>query len=113
MHELALIESMIDIVLEEMPRHSLTQVESITLRIGEMRQYVPEALNFGFECLSKDTPLEGAKLFIEKVPTKGYCALCDKNFTLRNFFDKCPTCKETISQIISGKELELVSFEGS
>ncbi len=113
MHELALIESVMETVLEEMKRNNLSRVESITLRIGKMRQYVPDALTFGLECLSKDTPLEGAKLIIEEIPIKGHCSKCNREFIFKNMLDNtCPSCGEITSRITSGKELELVEFEG-
>ena len=112
MHELSIIESIINIILEEMPKHNITKVESISLKIGEMRQVIPEALHFGFECLSKDTPLEGAELIIEITTIKGHCYRCNHEFIMKNWLDSCPNCGENSIAIISGKELEIVEFEG-
>ena len=72
MHEVSLIQSINEAVMAEMPKHNITKIESITLRIGEMRQVIPDTLIFAFEILSKDTPLEGAKLIVENIPTKSY-----------------------------------------
>lgn len=113
MHELSIVESIIEIIISEMPRHNLTKIESISLRIGEMRQVVPDALHFGFECLSKDTPLEGAKLNIENIPIKGCCNQCNHEFILENWLESCPNCHSNEIEIISGKELEIAEFEGS
>lgn len=113
MHELSLIENIIEIVLAEMPKHSLSRVENIALRVGQMRQVVPEALLFGFEVLSKGTVLEGAKLTIEHVPVKGCCRQCGHNFILKDWLIGCPDCEAAEFEIISGKELEIVEFEGS
>jgi len=113
MHEVSLIENVIKIVVAEMPKYNITRVETITLRIGEMSQVVPDALVFGFEVLSKGTALEGARLIIENVPTKGCCKGCGKEFVIGDLFDVCPECGETNIEIISGKELEIVEFEGS
>lgn len=113
MHELSLIEGIIDIILAELPKHSITKVENISLRIGEMRQVVPDALHFAFECLSKDTPLEGAELRIENVPIKSKCAQCGHEFVQKNWFGNCPKCQSTKIEIVSGKELEIAEFEGS
>ncbi|MBN1350437.1 hydrogenase maturation nickel metallochaperone HypA [candidate division KSB1 bacterium] len=112
MHELSLIANIIDIVREEMPRHNLKKIQRITLRIGEMRQVVPEALHFGFECLSKDTPLEGAELKIENVPLTGFCNQCNKKSAITDWFQACPVCQTGALEIVSGKELEIAEFEG-
>lgn len=113
MHELSLVENIIEIILAEMLKHNLTKIESISLRIGEMRQVVPDAMHFGFECLSKDTPLEGAKLNIEHIPTKAHCNHCNQDFIVENWLASCPSCHSNDIEIISGKELEIAEFEGS
>lgn len=113
MHELSIIESIIEIIIAEMPKHKLTRVEKISLRIGDMRQVVPDALLFGFECLSKNTPLEGAVLSIENVPIRARCNACQTEFQLNNWFQGCTKCNASEVEIISGKELEIAEFEGS
>lgn len=113
MHELSIVQNIIDIILTELPKHNLTKVESISLRIGAMRQVVPEALYFGFECLSKNTPLEGAKVMIENIPIKGRCHQCQSEFILESWLDNCQNCGQSQIQIISGKELEIAEFEGT
>jgi len=113
MHELSIVQNIIEIVLAELPKHNLTKVESISLRIGEMRQVVPDALYFGFECLSKNTPLEGAEVKIENIPIKGKCRHCQHEFILENWLESCKKCGENHVEIISGKELEIAEFEGS
>jgi len=113
MHELSIVQNIIEIILAELPKHNLTKVESISLRIGAMRQVVPEALCFGFECLSKNTPLEGAKVLIETIPIKGRCRQCHDEFILENWLESCKNCGQNHIEIISGKELEVAEFEGS
>ena len=113
MHEIALVESIIDIVSTEMKKHNITKVETIKLRIGEMSHVMPDALIFGFDVLSKETSLEGARLIIETVPTKGQCRDCNTEFTIKDVIDICPKCGGTSYDIIYGKELEIAEFEGS
>lgn len=113
MHELSIVQSIIDIILTELPKHNLTKVESISLRIGAMRQVVPEALYFGFECLSKNTPLEGARVLIENIPVRGRCRQCQSEFILDSWLDNCKSCGQSQIEIISGKELEIAEFEGT
>ncbi|MCI0494622.1 hydrogenase maturation nickel metallochaperone HypA, partial [candidate division KSB1 bacterium] len=93
------------------PKHNITRVKSISLRIGRMRQIVPNALFFAFECLSKDTPLEGAEVKIEDIPIKGRCRNCDHEFILENWQENCESCGESQVDIIAGKELEIAEFE--
>jgi hydrogenase nickel incorporation protein HypA/HybF len=112
MHEIAIVESIIDIVSSEMKKHNMTRVETIKLKIGEMSHIMPDALTFGFDISSKGTPLEGAKLIIETVPIRGQCKDCDTEFTIKDMIDTCPKCGGISFKIISGKELEIVEFVG-
>lgn len=112
MHEIAIVESIIDIISTEMKKHNMTKVDTIKLRIGEMSHVMSDALTFSFGISSKGTPLDGAKLIIETVPTKGRCKGCGTEFTVKNTFDICPECDGISYEIISGKELEIVEFDG-
>ena len=107
MHEISLIESIIEIITAEMPKHNITRVEAIKLKIGEMRQVIPDTLLFGFQVLSKGTPLEGAELIVENVPTKGHCKICDQDFAMEDWFSNCPECGKAEYDIISGRELRV------
>ena len=113
MHEISIVESIIEIVIAEIPKHGITNVESIKLAIGEMQQIVPDTLIFAFDVLSKDTPLEGAKLIIESVPIKGHCKACLQDFLIEDWGGKCTQCGKTDIEIISGKDLNIVGLEGS
>jgi hydrogenase nickel incorporation protein HypA/HybF len=113
MHEISLVENIIEIITTEMPKHGISTVETITLKIGDMQHVVPDALTFGFEIVSKDTPLEGAELIIENVPAKARCKTCGSEFVVEDWWDNCPKCDSVEIEIISGKELEIVEFEGA
>lgn len=112
MHEVSLIENVIEIVMAEMPKHGITKVENITLRIGQMSMVMSDALIFAFEVLSKGTPLENATLSIESVPTEGRCRGCGEEFIIKDWPTDCPKCGGTDIELISGKELEIAEFEG-
>lgn len=113
MHEISLVESIIKIVMAELPEYNITKVEAITLKIGAMRQVARDALLFAFDILSKDTPLEGAELIIERIPVKGHCKACNQDFVMEDWINICPQCDGMDIGIISGKELQIVGFEGS
>ncbi|HGE73112.1 TPA: hydrogenase maturation nickel metallochaperone HypA [Candidatus Poribacteria bacterium] len=112
MHEISLIESIIDIVLSEMSKNNITKVSSISLKIGKMLQVMEETLRFGFEIMSQNTPLEGAEIIIENTPVIGRCKNCGNEFQIDDWFDSCPNCHQMCVEIISGKEMEIISFEG-
>jgi hydrogenase nickel incorporation protein HypA/HybF len=63
-HELALIESLIDTVEEQVKD---ARVWTVCLEVGRQACAAPEALKFCFEVCTRGTSLEGAKLEVVEV----------------------------------------------
>ncbi|MBN1576047.1 MAG: hydrogenase maturation nickel metallochaperone HypA [Chitinispirillaceae bacterium] len=112
MHELSIVEGLIDIIRETAQTHGLNRVEKVTLRIGAMRQIVPDALNFAFEVLGKGTIAEGAEVVITVVPTKARCGECGSEFTVDDCCFICTSCGSGGVVVTEGKELYIDSIEG-
>ncbi len=55
MHEFAITQSMLELVLEQAKEAGTKKVEKINLIIGEMSGYVEESVRFYFDFLSKGT----------------------------------------------------------
>jgi hydrogenase nickel incorporation protein HypA/HybF len=113
MHELSIAQNIADIVLEQMRIHNLSKVESVMLRIGALRGIAVDSLHFGFDVTVRETPMEGAKLVVEMVPIHGRCLTCKQEFIMDNWFGDCPFCSNLTVEITSGKELEIISIEGT
>jgi hydrogenase nickel incorporation protein HypA/HybF len=64
-HELALVESLVDLVAE---RTVGRRVVAVHLRVGDWSGVVAEALEFCFDVVIADGPLAGASLVVERVP---------------------------------------------
>jgi len=111
MHELAITQSMLDIVLEQAEKAGAREVGKINLVIGEMTGVVDECVQFYFDFLSKGTSAEGAALSFTKVPTTARCRGCDKAFELKEFDWACPYCQGNDMEIVAGKELFVESIE--
>ena len=112
MHELAIAESLMEIVLEEGRRHNLQKVTLIRLQIGAMAAVVPEALAFSFEMVSQNTIASGAVLEIEALPVVARCSACEVNFEVENQVFLCARCGQPTLELISGRELSMVNMEG-
>jgi len=63
MHELAIAESIMDIALKAKVDKHLDSIRAVGVRIGVMTDIVPEALEFGFDIIVKDTALDGCCLW--------------------------------------------------
>lgn len=111
MHELAITQSLFDIVLEQADKAGADKVEKINLVIGEMTGVVSDCVQFYFEFISKGTPAEGAALSFTMVPPKARCRGCDKLFELKEFDWTCPYCGDNRLEIVAGKELFVESIE--
>jgi hydrogenase nickel incorporation protein HypA/HybF len=111
MHEMGIAQSILDIVEQEMARHGATKLTTIRLVVGEFTAVVPESLTFCFEVLTKDTPFEGVKLEMEKVPLTGKCTVCETEFVVQDYQFICPHCGSNQVETLSGKELFVKEIE--
>ncbi|MBV9690589.1 MAG: hydrogenase maturation nickel metallochaperone HypA [Ktedonobacteraceae bacterium] len=112
MHELAIAQSIVDVVETWATECNAARVKSVQLQIGEASGVVTDSLSFCFEMLTSFDPvLAGAQLSIDVLPHRARCRHCAKEFTITNFVARCPTCDEWTNEIISGTELEIVDME--
>ena len=65
MHELAITESLVDLVVE---RTAGRRVVAVNVRVGDRSGVVPDAMSFCFDVVAAETPLAGAALVIEECP---------------------------------------------
>jgi hydrogenase nickel incorporation protein HypA/HybF len=112
MHELAIAQSIVDVVGTWATECNAARVKSVRLQIGEASGVVTDSLSFCFEMLTSFDPvLAGAQLSIDVLPHRARCRHCAKEFAIANFVARCPTCDEWTSEIISGTELQILDME--
>lgn len=115
MHELAIAQSLLAIIEDEMAKHDKKQLISVKVRHGRLSAVVPEALETGFECLTADTALAGTKLVLEEIPVVLRCRACGREFTPEvpaAAFAPCPACGEELGHtVLSGRELYIEYLE--
>ena len=112
MHEMGIAMQIIDIAKASIPESMKgVRIEKVNLQIGKLSAVVPTSLTFCFEIAAKDTPLDGAELNIEEVPVKAKCKQCGKEWTISNPAFNCIKCDSGDIDILSGRELDIVSLE--
>lgn len=112
MHEMSITVSILDIVRDQMVKSGVEKLKSIKILVGAMTAVEPESLRFCFKACTDGSPLEGAVLEIETVPLAGRCSDCNKVFRLEQYFSSvCPHCGGTAADLVSGRELDIVSME--
>jgi hydrogenase nickel incorporation protein HypA/HybF len=111
MHEMSIAQNMVDIIEDEMRRHNAKVLRSIHVNVGRFSSIVPDALSFCFEIMTKDTHLDGAKLFIDVIPLMGRCRSCKSQFEIIDYSFFCPFCGGLKIDTISGQDLTVVEIE--
>ena len=98
MHELSIVESVVDAVTETAARYPGAQVKSVKLRVGVLAAVVRESLEFCWELATVGTPLAGAALVVNSVPIVLHCAACGQDAEIDGVQSfRCPNCGELAS----------------
>ncbi|MCB1540559.1 MAG: hydrogenase maturation nickel metallochaperone HypA [Rhodoblastus sp.] len=111
MHEMALTESIVDILQEEARRRAFSRVKLVRLEIGALSHVDPHALAFCFDAVSRDTIADGAKLDIMRAPGQGWCFDCEKTTPLAERHGACALCGGRRVQMTGGDEMRVKEME--
>ncbi|MDB6022659.1 MAG: hypA [Pedosphaera sp.] len=76
MHELSIVASIVESVLEFVEAHQVKRVLLVRLAVGELTRLEPEQLHFCYASVTSQNALAGSKLAIESVPAKVSCPHC-------------------------------------
>ena len=64
----------------------------VQVKVGHLRQVVPDALEFAFELCAQGTAAEGATLELEEVPVAVVCRACGAESEPDGFPLACAAC---------------------
>ena len=135
MHELSISSAIVDTALGHADGRRVTRVD---VRVGALRQVVPESLEFYFGIVSRDTACADAALELELVGAWMRCGVCDHEWdpapepvesgastaarlgyasqgheqsawVVPQF--RCPACEGAGAEVVRGAELEVESIE--
>ncbi|MGI8459648.1 MAG: hydrogenase maturation nickel metallochaperone HypA [Propionibacteriaceae bacterium] len=107
MHELAIMQSVVDLVVE---RTAGRPVAAVRLEIGRLSGVVPDAMDFCFELIVAGTPLDGSTLQITETPGRAACRTCGDRFEVDDLILLCP-CGSADVAVVAGRELLVTSVE--
>jgi hydrogenase nickel incorporation protein HypA/HybF len=112
-HELSIMGSILDIVLQHADKNGARKVTRINLRIGQLSDIIPDWAQTYFDMLSKDTIADGALLDIEHVPVKVKCRDCGHEHTFKDkkWAFTCVKCESTEIELLEGREFSVTSIE--
>jgi hydrogenase nickel incorporation protein HypA/HybF len=107
-HELSLADAIVTIARDHARGRRVTKVE---VKVGHLRQVVPDALEFAFELVARGTEVEGATLETEQIPARVDCARCGSETRADGFPLVCRSCGNVDVDIVAGNELFVESLE--
>jgi hydrogenase nickel incorporation protein HypA/HybF len=110
-HELAITQNILDIVLNEAKAAQANKVTKVNLVIGELSGIVSDCVQFYFDFLKKGNATEEAALDFKLVPAELRCRDCSTAFKPADSAWICPNCKGTNLDVISGRECYVASIE--
>ncbi len=108
MHELSLSSAIVNTVVKHARGRRVTVVN---LRVGKMRQVVPDTLEFYFEFVARGTVCEGARLEQEVIDARLRCKECGHQWEIEIPAFRCPQCTGSDVQIASGDEFEVEAID--
>jgi hydrogenase nickel incorporation protein HypA/HybF len=108
MHELSLSSAIVNTAVKHADGR---RVAVVTLRVGRLRQVIPETLDFYFEFVARDTLCEGASLEQAVVDAVLRCRPCAYEWAIEIPAFRCPRCGGSEVEIASGDEFEIESIE--
>ena len=113
MHEASIAMAAIEQAVEAARQHGATRITRVELRVGALRQVVPEAMKLAFEACAIGTPAEGAKLDLQEESVVARCRPCGRQFEpdLQAISFACPQCGRADAELLAGNEIILTSVE--
>jgi hydrogenase nickel incorporation protein HypA/HybF len=122
MHEFSIAASLVEKLSEFERANPDKKIHEIRLAIGELSHIEHEQLRFCYDSITKETPLEGSVLKIDKTEALVECPHCSYHGRPKYWDDilagapvvtfLCPACGKTVEET-QGKECEIKSIKFS
>jgi hydrogenase nickel incorporation protein HypA/HybF len=107
-HELSLSSAIVNTAVKHANGRAVTQVN---LRVGRLRQVIPETLEFYFEFVARGTLCAGAELEQELIEARLRCNRCRHEWDIEIPAFRCPACRGGDVTVACGNEFEIESIE--
>jgi len=111
MHELPVVQSLLELTLDHAARHNARRVVALNLVIGQLSSIVDDCIQFYWDILTKDTIAAGARLNFERISARFHCRDCGAEFAFDESSLICPQCNGFHVDLIQGDEFRLESID--
>jgi hydrogenase nickel incorporation protein HypA/HybF len=111
MHELSLCEAIAGLVRSHAEgRH----VDVVRVRIGSLRQVVPESLSFCWTLIRESADMPDAELELECITAEVKCRSCGEHSEITSAWSIwCPQCDSSDVEVLRGNEFLVTSLDVS
>jgi hydrogenase nickel incorporation protein HypA/HybF len=113
-HELALLQSIVSVVLKHSEEAGATRVLAVDLEVGELRGLDEECMQRYFDFVSAGTVAADATLRIRRSPVRFSCRSCGDTFAVdleSGDTVACPMCSSNEIELTAGDELRIESID--
>ena len=107
MHEVALAEGVLRIVMDAARASAAAQVHTVWVELGALAHVEPDALAFCFDAVTRGSVAEGARLDIARTAGSAWCMPCSVEVPLARLGDACPRCGSHQLQVLKGDEMRV------
>ena len=107
MHEISLIENVLEILEENAKSQGFNQIKKVRLEIGKLSCVEQGALRFGFDVVMKNSLAENAELEIIQIEGVGVCQHCGQTVRLETLHDPCAFCGSPGVIVTQGNEMKI------
>ena len=111
MHEMALAESMLEIVEETARRNGASRVTAVRLELGALAHVEAEALRFCFDAVTRGGVAGAARLEIVATEGLAWCIRCAATVPLARRGEPCPRCGGFQLNVTQGTDMRLKEIE--
>jgi hydrogenase nickel incorporation protein HypA/HybF len=108
MHELSVASAILNTAVKHAEGRP---VDVVSIRVGRLRQVVPDSLRFYFEIVARDTICENAELQIVEIEARLCCSDCGCAWEPSIPAFRCPDCGGANVAVTAGEELAVDYIE--
>jgi hydrogenase nickel incorporation protein HypA/HybF len=114
MHETAVAQSLVEVILQEAEKRHARPVRA-KISCGELNAINDEVLSFALEAVAQGTPCEGLQLQVEHKSIQAQCDTCGSTFSISLAAATCPNCGSSDFKLLPDAPLilEQIEFEGA
>ncbi len=111
MHEMALAESVREIVDATARRNGARRVAAVRLEIGALAMVEVDAMRFAFDVIKRGSLADSARLEIVEAAGRAWCMRCSRSVEIARRGDACPSCSSHQLQVNGGERMRVLEIE--